>query len=125
MKKTSLTILIFTVFFLGFIGFLLLGRTSSVSAANTRTWDGGGGDNNWSTCANWDGPDICPVAGDTVTFNSTSTKDSIVDSGFGGSIGVVSIASNYTGTITLAQSLTVTSTFTQNGGTWDSDSQSL
>jgi len=94
-------------------------------AASTRTWDGGGGDNNWSTCANWSGPDICPVAGDTVQFNATSTKDSTIDSLFGGSVGVVSIASTYSGIITLAETLAVTSTFTQSGGTWDSSNQNL
>ena len=36
--------------------------------AATRTWDGGGADNNWATAANWNGPDIAPVGGDSVAF---------------------------------------------------------
>ncbi|HUJ79293.1 MAG TPA: LamG-like jellyroll fold domain-containing protein [Nitrospiria bacterium] len=34
--------------------------------AATRTWTGGGTDNNWSTAANWGG--TAPVSGDTVVF---------------------------------------------------------
>ncbi len=97
----------------------------TVSAA-TRTWDGGGGaDTNWSTCANWDGPDICPVAGDTATFNATSTNNSTIDSGFGGSIGVVNLNSGYTGTVTQAETLAITSTFTVSAGTFNASSQTL
>lgn len=99
--------------------------SKTVSAA-TRTWDGGGGaDTNWSTCANWDGPDICPIAGDTVTFNGTSTNNSTVDAGFGGSIGVINVNSGYTGTITLAETLAVTSTMTVSAGTFTASNQSL
>ena len=32
-----------------------------------RIWDGGGGDANWTTAANWDG-DIAPLAGDDLVF---------------------------------------------------------
>ena len=46
--------------------------------AATRTWDGGGADNNWSTPANWSS-DTLPIAGDTVTFNGTSTKNATID----------------------------------------------
>ncbi len=35
--------------------------------ATTRTWDGGGTDNNWSSPANW-ADDIAPVAGDLLVF---------------------------------------------------------
>src|SRR5687767_1896620 len=49
--------------------------------AATRTWDGGGADNNWSTCANWS-TDTCPVAADNVIFDNTSDKNSTVDAGF-------------------------------------------
>jgi autotransporter-associated beta strand protein len=38
-----------------------------VSAAATRTWDGGGGDANWMTAQNWVG-DIAPSAGDDLVF---------------------------------------------------------
>jgi pimeloyl-ACP methyl ester carboxylesterase len=33
----------------------------------THTWDGGGGDNKWSTAANWVG-DVAPMAGDNLVF---------------------------------------------------------
>lgn len=112
------------VFLISF--FLILFSFSNKTYAATRTWDGGGGvDTNWSNCANWDGPNICPVAGDTAQFNATSTNNSTIDSGFGGSIGVISIATTYSGTITLGETLAVTSTFTQSGGIWDSSNQAL
>ncbi len=41
-----------------------------VRAASTLTWDGGGGDNNWTTAANWVG-DVAPVAGDSLIFDAT------------------------------------------------------
>src|SRR5262245_12286561 len=34
------------------------------------TWDGGGGDSNWTTAANWDG-DVAPAAGDDLVFAGT------------------------------------------------------
>lgn len=39
--------------------------------AATRTWDGGGADNNWSTAANWSG-DIAPSAGDDLVFSGST-----------------------------------------------------
>lgn len=40
--------------------------------AATRTWDGGGVGNDWTTAANWNGPDIAPVGGDSVAFGFNS-----------------------------------------------------
>ncbi len=41
--------------------------------AATKTWDGGGADDNWQTAANWD-LDVAPVAGDALVFaGSTRT----------------------------------------------------
>lgn len=115
--KFIITPLLFLLFFL---------MSTQIAKAATRIWDGGGGvDTNWSTCTNWDGPDICPIAGDTVTFNGTSTNNSTVDAGFGGSIGPFSISAAYTGTITLARDLTITSTFTQSGGTLNASNQTI
>ena len=42
---------------------------SATAFAATRTWDGGGGDNNWNTVANWDGDLTVPVAGDALVFS--------------------------------------------------------
>ncbi|HYR76789.1 MAG TPA: autotransporter-associated beta strand repeat-containing protein, partial [Pyrinomonadaceae bacterium] len=39
-------------------------------AATTFTWDGGGGDNNWTTAANWVG-DVAPTVGDSLVFDAT------------------------------------------------------
>ena len=36
-------------------------------SATTKTWDGGGSDNNWTTAANWVG-DLAPLAGDALVF---------------------------------------------------------
>jgi len=40
--------------------------------AATRTWDGGGGDPNWSTAANWDGDAAAPAAGDALVFGGSA-----------------------------------------------------
>jgi len=85
------------------------------------TWDGGGADNNWTTCANWSS-DTCPGSGDALTFNSTSTKDSTVDASFAGVITSINITTGYSGTVTLARSLQTTSTFTQSTGTFTASS---
>lgn len=92
--------------------------------AASYTWDGGGSTNNWSDCDNWS-TNVCPTSADTVTFNSTSTKNSTVDASFGGSVTSVNITSAYTGTITLARSLTTSTTFSQAGGTFDAAAQTL
>src|SRR5262245_5498824 len=58
--------------------------TSTTCAA---TWDGGGGDGNWTTAANWAG-DVAPVAGDPLLFggttNLTTNNDFAVGTSFSG-----------------------------------------
>ena len=44
--------------------------------ADVLTWDGGGGDSNWATAANWD-TDSVPGAGDTVNISDGSTVTSL------------------------------------------------
>ncbi len=97
---------------------------SNLVFAATKTWDGGGANNNWSTCANWN-LDTCPAAGDTVVFDGTSSKDVTVDAGFAGTIAVVQMNTGYSGTITLARSFTVTSTFTQSAGIFNGSNQTM
>jgi hypothetical protein len=102
--------------------------------AATRTWDGGGTDgacggaagdgNKWSCAANWSA-DTVPVSGDAVVFDATSTKDSTIDASFAGTITSIGINSGYTGTITMARSLTMSSSFTQAAGTFAQDAQTL
>ena len=98
-------------------------RVTHVDAA-ALTWDGGGGDNNWSTCANWTS-DTCPVSGDTVTFNSTSTKASTIDGAWGGTVAGITVTTGYSGTITVARSLVVNGTYSQSTGTFDAGSNSV
>src|SRR5262252_4931093 len=47
---------------------LVLAAASSLAA--TKTWDGGGVDNNWATAANWDA-DTAPAQGDALVFAGT------------------------------------------------------
>lgn len=91
--------------------------------AATRTWDGGGGDTNWSTCANWS-TDTCPVAADTVIFDGTSTKDSVIDASAPASISVFTISSGYTGSITVARTFSI-STYSQADGSFSGSNQAL
>ncbi|HEV8589467.1 MAG TPA: autotransporter-associated beta strand repeat-containing protein [Pyrinomonadaceae bacterium] len=98
----------------------------------TRTWTGGGGDNNWTTAANWGG--TAPASGDSLVFPSGAARlsntnnfaggtsfNSITISGSGYTLGGNSIAlgagglsdTNTSGsnTITLAISMSATRTY--------------
>ena len=66
-----------------------------------------------------------PTAADAAIFNATSTNNSTVDAGFAGSNATVKIDSGYTGTITLARSLTVSNVFSQEAGTFTAAGQAL
>ncbi|MDP3790564.1 MAG: YDG domain-containing protein, partial [Candidatus Omnitrophota bacterium] len=84
------------------------------------TWDGGGTTYLWSDANNWSGNTL--PNGDAVTFDGTSTKDSIVDAAFTNSILSLTITAAYTGTISLANNLTITGSgtcFSQAGGTFN------
>jgi hypothetical protein len=54
--------------------------------AATATWDGEGGDNSWTTDANWVG-DVAPVAGDIVVFDGTGVGTSVNDLASGTELG--------------------------------------
>jgi hypothetical protein len=123
-RKLSLTRRGLPALLAGALLFVVWAMWVKPAQAATRTWDGGGGDNNWSTCANWS-TDTCPVAGDTVTFDGTSTKDSTVDASFAGTVTTITINAGYTGTITLARSLTVSSNFIQSSGIFTAAAQTL
>ncbi len=108
--------------------------TQNVQSATARTWDGGGSqdscggnlgdENKWSCAENWN-PDGVPGSSDTITFNGTSTKNSVIDASFAGTVNNITIASGYTGTITQARSLTASGTYSQAAGTFNSENQSL
>ncbi len=121
-RLSSFIISLFSVCIL--LALFLFSAPLNKSYAASLTWDGGGSTNNWSDCTNWT-TDVCPASADTAIFNSTSTKNSTVDAGFGGTIVTIDIASTYSGTITLARSLTPTSTFQQAGGTFTAAGQTL
>ncbi|HFE39383.1 MAG TPA: hypothetical protein ENK06_13380, partial [Gammaproteobacteria bacterium] len=74
--------------------------------AATITWDGGGSDNNWNTCANWDTGDTCPGASDVATFNATSTKNATIN--VDPNVAGIDIQAGYTGTISQSAGVTVT-----------------
>ncbi|MCX6032064.1 MAG: LamG domain-containing protein [Chloroflexi bacterium] len=86
-------------------------------------WDGGGGDNNTSTAANWSG-DALPDATDIATFWSGSSKNATVDAGL--HVGGWLVDSGYGGTISQgSSSLTVDGDWTQAGGTFTGGSGAL
>ena len=100
----------------------LLATAARVDAA-TRTWDGGGADTNWSTPANWSS-DTLPVAGDTVTFNATSTKNAVVDVAV--SVASFQMNAGYTGTVSLgAGTLAATTSFAQSAGSFSGGGSTL
>lgn len=86
------------------------------AAGATRTWDGGGGDNNASTAANWSS-DTAPVAGDFVVFDGTSTKNCTWDISSSTTFATFSINSGYSGIISLSQGLSLSGDFSQATGT--------
>src|SRR5690606_14402570 len=68
------------------------------------TWDNGGGDNNWSTAANWD-PDGIPGSMDGTIF-SGATGNSNVDTDF--TVGFLQVDNDYNGTLTVNANQTLT-----------------
>ncbi|MDI6731786.1 MAG: hypothetical protein QME05_04330, partial [Candidatus Margulisbacteria bacterium] len=108
-----------------FIVLLILAATAGSAFAAAYTWDGGGANNNWSTTGNWS-PDGTPGASDTVAFDGTSTKNSIIDASFAGSVAGISINAGYVGEITQSRSLTIGSShFSQAAGTFTGGSAAI
>ncbi len=102
-----------------------------VYAAATRTWTGLGGDGLWSTCANWSAS-ACPVSGDTVIFDGTSSADSVLDQNWidlrnAGLYNVASLSINagYGGTLTLNASFQTTGAFTLSAGNFNATDELL
>jgi hypothetical protein len=56
----------------GYVSSALAGNQATAGTPTAYVWDGGGGDNVWTTAANWDA-DVAPVAASDVTFNTAST----------------------------------------------------
>ena len=78
-----------------------IGDTTAVDVSGNinwdfeKFWDGGGGDNNWSTAGNWSG-DAVPTANSKPIFTSLSTKNAVLD--ISDTISRISFDANYTGT---------------------------
>ena len=82
-----------------------------------RTWTQTSG-NLWSTAANWNGGVTVPQAGDTVTFDATSTAACTVDN-IGAFNGTITVAAAYTNTITQSAAVSGVSTIAISGGIWN------
>lgn len=54
----------------------LIGLFSISAFSATKTWDGGGANNNWQTAANW-ANDVAPVAGDDLVFPANAAQFSV------------------------------------------------
>lgn len=108
------------------LAFFVVGSLAPERAfAATRTWDGGCGvDTSWSCDANWS-LDTEPVAADTVVFDNTSDNNSTIDATFTGTVAVININAGYDGTITMARSFTVSTTFSQASGSFTAADQTL
>jgi hypothetical protein len=77
-------------------------------------WDNGGGDNKWSTEANWS-EDTAPTADSVVVFNNTSDADATMDTAY--SVAGVFIDADYDGAIDAGSyDLTVDGHYKQSGG---------
>ena len=113
----------------------------------TRTWDGGGGDANWNTAANWSS-DTAPTASDIASFDGTCVTNCSPTVNVAISVAGINMAADYAGTITQSTtntitvgsshwvqaagtftggsgSITVNGTFTLSGGTFTSTSGTL
>lgn len=74
--------------------------------AATRTWDGGGGDDNMTTAANWSG-DVAPSAGDDLVFPvNLGTADRLIDNDFSAGTSFNSIV--FSGAATSESNYTIT-----------------
>ena len=84
--------------------------------AVTRTWDGGGNNNNWTTAANWSG-NVVPGVNDEAVFNGTSNKACVIDTGV--QITTFTSISPSTASISISDgsSFRVNSTFALSSGT--------
>jgi len=101
---------------------IIQNQTYPYLQASGIVWDGGGGDNNWSTGANWVG-DSVPGGTDNVVFNATSNKPCTVNTS--ATVANFSIVEGSTITITASANLTVTGNFSLSTGTFNAGSTEL
>src|SRR5438874_2376236 len=86
-----------------------------IAKANIVTWRGSGANHDWSNPANWQDGAV-PRPYDIVRFPA-GAPDALIDPGFDGIIGGVSMEEGYQGTLTLARPLIVRGDLHLGGGT--------
>ena len=87
--------------------------TTATCPGGSVCWDGGGSTNDWSEGANWT-TGVPPLTAELVVFNGLSTKAATFNAV--DTIGSLTIEAGYTGTLTLAATLTNDGAFVMNGG---------
>jgi hypothetical protein len=93
----------------------------------TRTWDGGGGDANWDTAANWSG-DTVPTSSDVASFDGTCVSNCSPAINTTVNVAGISMAADYAGTITQLGTNAITvgsSHWIQAGGTFTGGSGNI
>ena len=95
----------------------------SYSPLTSDTWTGLGSNGYWSNPANWSANAV-PTSSTAVVFTSTSSKPSIVDPAFSGSISSLLLTSIFTGSVTLDRSLAISGSYTQGGGVYNANGSS-
>lgn len=94
------------------------------------TWTGAGtddlcggqlGSGNWWSCPlNWS-TGVLPSQADDVIFDSSSSKNAVIDSLFPGAVNGITLYSNYGGTVTQQRDLSILKDFQQHGGVFNSN----
>lgn len=104
-------------------GGLSSGGVTAAITASQFVWTGTAGDGNWATGTNWSGTHA-PGTNDTAYFDGTCTNcNATISSAI--TIAGIHMESTYTGTITQNASVTLTSSFSENGGTYTAASGTL
>ncbi|MEP7076328.1 MAG: carboxypeptidase-like regulatory domain-containing protein, partial [Acidobacteriota bacterium] len=99
-----------------------IGIDPSPCPSGQRLWDGGGTTNNWSDAANW-ACDLIPQNGNNIVFDTTSTKDTVIDIPI--SVNSFRINAGFTGSLTLASNTFSSADFTQSDGTFNGGTSSI
>jgi pimeloyl-ACP methyl ester carboxylesterase len=121
----------FALLFLGVAAALLAPKAAH---AATLYWVGSDGANasvasNWKTtnpltCGSGDAS-AAPTSADILNFDADCDSSTVIDGGFSTTVSAIVVNTGYTGTMTLANPLTVNSSMSLAGGTWNSGSQNL
>ncbi|MBF0331634.1 MAG: hypothetical protein HQL17_06825 [Candidatus Omnitrophica bacterium] len=103
---------------------MLMG-SASMAQAVVRTWDGGGGNANWATPANWSA-DTLPGTSDVATFDNTCVSNCSPTIAAPVDVAGIDIKATYAGTITQNATVNVrTLNYVQAGGTFTGATQAI